>query len=122
VLGKADSDPSGDKADHILAVLTAATDPIYQLPPESDSEGDRAIYMVGQGEQPAEKTTGEIARETEELLARAAVWRQRQLAKDTMANRMTLGHLMMSLGMAHPWGYNTRSLTPGAQLDETDSQ
>jgi hypothetical protein len=47
VLGKADSDPLRDKANHILTVLIAATDPINQLPPESDSEGDRATYMVG---------------------------------------------------------------------------
>jgi hypothetical protein len=48
-LEKIGLDPSGDKADHTLAVLVAITDLIYQLPPESNSEGDREVYMVGQG-------------------------------------------------------------------------
>jgi hypothetical protein len=30
-----DLDPAGDKADHILAILAATTDPIYQLSPKS---------------------------------------------------------------------------------------
>jgi hypothetical protein len=59
-LGKMDPDPTGDKADHILAVSVATTDPIYQSSPESDSEGDREVYMVGNGEEFLEKTTEEI--------------------------------------------------------------
>jgi hypothetical protein len=43
-----DPDPIGDKADHTLAVSTATTDPIYQSSLESDSKGDREVYMVGQ--------------------------------------------------------------------------
>jgi hypothetical protein len=43
-----DLDPIGDKADHTLAVSTATTDPIYQSSLESDSKGDREVYMVGQ--------------------------------------------------------------------------
>jgi hypothetical protein len=42
-------DPSWNKANHTLAVLVAITDLIYQLPPESNFEGDREVYMVGQG-------------------------------------------------------------------------
>jgi hypothetical protein len=49
-LGKMDPDPSGDKVDHTLAVSVAIIEPIYQSPPESDSEGDREVYMVGQGD------------------------------------------------------------------------
>jgi hypothetical protein len=39
---------------------------------ESASEEDREIYMVGQGEQPAEKITEENTRETEQVLAHVA--------------------------------------------------
>jgi hypothetical protein len=39
-------DTSGDKADHNLAGSLAITDAIYQLPLESDFEGDREVYMV----------------------------------------------------------------------------
>jgi hypothetical protein len=42
-----DLDPSGDKADHNSVGSPAITDPIYQLLPESGSEGDREVYMVG---------------------------------------------------------------------------
>jgi hypothetical protein len=45
-----DPDPSGDKLDHTSAVSVAIIEPIYQSPPESDSEGDREVYMVGQGD------------------------------------------------------------------------
>jgi hypothetical protein len=68
-LGEADSDPSGDKVDHNQASSPATIDPIYQSPPESDSEGDREVFMVGQGEQPIEKIIKEMAREAEEELA-----------------------------------------------------
>jgi hypothetical protein len=59
-LGKTDPDPAGDKANHILAVSVATTDLIYQSSPESDSEGGREVYMVGNGEEFPEKTTEEI--------------------------------------------------------------
>jgi hypothetical protein len=59
-LGKMDQDPSGDKANHTLVVLVAITDPIHQLSPESDSRGDTKVYMVGQREEPPEKTVKEI--------------------------------------------------------------
>jgi hypothetical protein len=55
-----DPDPAGDKANHILAVSVATTDLIYQSSPESDSEGGREVYMVGNGEEFPEKTTEEI--------------------------------------------------------------
>jgi hypothetical protein len=67
--GKADPDPSGDKADHNQASPPVATYSIYQSPSELDSDDDRGVYMVGQGEEPTEKTTKEIAREMEEALA-----------------------------------------------------
>jgi hypothetical protein len=43
-----------------LAVLAAIIDPIYQSSLESDFEGDREVYMVGQGDEPLEKTVEEI--------------------------------------------------------------
>jgi hypothetical protein len=60
-LGKTDTDLLGHKADHTLAILITITDPIYQMPPKSDSEGDREVFMEGEGEQPTEKTIEEIA-------------------------------------------------------------
>jgi hypothetical protein len=55
-----DPNPAGDKVDHILAVSTVTTDPIYQSSPESDSEGGREVYMVGNREEPPKKNTEEI--------------------------------------------------------------
>jgi hypothetical protein len=49
-------------------------------------------------------------------------WKLRRLGKSTMNYRMTLGHLMTSLGMALPQGDTTRSSTHGALLDQTDSE
>jgi hypothetical protein len=71
-LGKTDLDPTGDKADHILTILAATTDPIFQSSLESDSEGGREVYMVGDREELPEKTTKEIQREAEEEIARVA--------------------------------------------------
>jgi hypothetical protein len=65
-------DPSEDNADNTQVVPATVTDSIYQLPPEYDSEGDREVFMVGEGEQPLEKTIEEITREVEEEIARAA--------------------------------------------------
>ncbi len=65
-------DPTRDKADHTLVVTAATTDPIYQSSPESDSEGGREVYMVGDREELPEKTTKEIQREAEEEIARVA--------------------------------------------------
>jgi hypothetical protein len=70
-LGKTDSDPSGDKADHTLAISAAITDPIHQSSPKSDSEGDQKVYMVGQGEELPKKTVEEIQLEADEEIARA---------------------------------------------------
>jgi hypothetical protein len=47
-LGKTGLDPIGDKADHIMAVSVAITNPICQSPSESDSEGGKEVYMVGE--------------------------------------------------------------------------
>jgi hypothetical protein len=49
--------------------LPAAIDPIYQSPPDYDSEGDREVFIVRQGGHPTERTIEEIAREAEEELA-----------------------------------------------------
>jgi hypothetical protein len=47
MLWKTDLEPSGDKSDHTLAISIAIIDPIYQSSLESDSEGDKEVYMVG---------------------------------------------------------------------------
>jgi hypothetical protein len=47
MLGEADQDLSGDKADHNQARPLAKTDPIYQSLVESASDDDRRVYMVG---------------------------------------------------------------------------
>jgi hypothetical protein len=73
-----DPDPSGDKVDHTSAILAAIIDPIYQSSPESNSEGDIEVYMVGHGEETPEMTVKVIQCEVEEEIARAA-----HLSKDT---------------------------------------
>jgi hypothetical protein len=65
-------DPSGDKVDYNSVGSLAITDRIYQPPPESDSEGDREVYMVGQGDELPKKTGEEVQREAEAKIARAA--------------------------------------------------
>jgi hypothetical protein len=45
-LGEMDMDPTEDKADHTLAALTTATDPICPPSSESDFEYGRKVYMV----------------------------------------------------------------------------
>jgi hypothetical protein len=66
-----DPDPAGDKADHTLAVPIATTDPIYQSSLESDSEGGREDYMVGNREELLEKTVEEMKWEADEEIAHA---------------------------------------------------
>jgi hypothetical protein len=39
-------DPTGDKADHTLAIPIATTNPIYQLSLESHFEDGGEVYMV----------------------------------------------------------------------------
>jgi hypothetical protein len=95
-LGKTDPNPSGDKVDHTSTVLAAITDPIHQSSLESDSEGDREVYMVGQEEEPPEKTVEEIQLEAKEEIARAGMLKGE---RGTITRRTTRGHLMMSLGM-----------------------
>jgi hypothetical protein len=51
VLGKMDLDPARDKADHTRAVPAVVIDPFYLLSSEFDSEDNREVYMVGQGDQ-----------------------------------------------------------------------
>jgi hypothetical protein len=46
-MGKTDMDSIEDKANHTLAVLAATTDLVYQSSLDSDSEGGREVYMVG---------------------------------------------------------------------------
>jgi hypothetical protein len=85
VLGEADSDPSGDKANHNQIGYPTAIDPIDPSSPESDSDYGREIYMVAQGDQPAEKTTEKIAREAEEELTRMT-WLARETDKGKSDN------------------------------------
>jgi hypothetical protein len=42
------SDPTGEKADHTLAVATSIIDPIYHSPSEFDSKGGGEVYMMGE--------------------------------------------------------------------------
>jgi hypothetical protein len=65
-------DPLGDKVDYNSVGSLAITDPIYQPPPESDSKGNREVYMVGQGDELPEKTGEEVQREAKAKIARAA--------------------------------------------------
>jgi hypothetical protein len=59
--------------------------------------------MVGQGEEPPEKTVEEFQQEAEVEIARAAhLARDAEREKSTTTCRMTLRHLMMSLGMVLP--------------------
>jgi hypothetical protein len=71
-LGKTDSDPIGDKADHTLTVPAATIDPIYQSSLESDSKGGREVYMVGNVEELPEKTVEETQREADKEIAHVA--------------------------------------------------
>jgi hypothetical protein len=64
-----DTDPVEDKVDHTLAAKAAAIDPIYSPSSGLDSEYGREVYMVEQGGELPEKTTGELQRETEEEIA-----------------------------------------------------
>jgi hypothetical protein len=64
-------DPSEDKVDHISGGSPTIIDPIYQPPPQSDSKGDKEVYMEGQGEELLEKTAEEIKKEAKEEIARA---------------------------------------------------
>jgi hypothetical protein len=59
-LGKTDLDPAGDKADHTSAVLIATTDLIYQSPLESDSDGGREVYTMGNRVELSDKMIEEI--------------------------------------------------------------
>jgi hypothetical protein len=54
-LGETDMEPTEDKADHTLAVLATAIDPICQPSSTSDFVYGREVYMVEQGGQPPEK-------------------------------------------------------------------
>jgi hypothetical protein len=63
-LVKTGLDPKGDKADHILVVPTTEIDPICWSPLESDSEGDKEVYMVGNGEELLDKSFEEAQRDT----------------------------------------------------------
>jgi hypothetical protein len=65
------SDPTGDKANHTVAILTTTTNPIYESPLESDSEGGGEVYKVGNGKELPDKTIKEIQQETNEELTHA---------------------------------------------------
>jgi hypothetical protein len=69
--GEAESDPLGDKADHHSIGCPAPIDLIYLPPSKSESNNDREVYRVAQGEPPIDKTAEENAREFDEEMARA---------------------------------------------------
>jgi hypothetical protein len=85
-LGKTGSDPTGNKADHSLAIPAATTDQIYQSSLESDSEGGGEVYVVGNGEELLDKMLEEIQREAEEEITCAA-----RLARDAERGKMHNG-------------------------------
>jgi hypothetical protein len=62
--------PSGDKANHTPTVHTATIDPIHQSSPESNFEGDREVYMVGQGDQPLRRLLKRSSRRLRKKLLR----------------------------------------------------
>jgi hypothetical protein len=66
------SDPVEDKADKTLVVSATTIGPIYQLPPEFDSDGGGEVGMVGNGEELLDKSIKEIQWETAEELTHAA--------------------------------------------------
>jgi hypothetical protein len=70
-LGKMDMDLAKVGADHTLAAQTTTSDPINLPSSESDFEYGREVYMVEQGCEMSEKTTNELQREAEEVIARA---------------------------------------------------
>jgi hypothetical protein len=71
-LGKAGSDPAGDKPDHTVAVPSATMHPICQSSPESDSESDGEVHMVGNGEEFLDKSVKGIQCEIDKELTRTA--------------------------------------------------
>jgi hypothetical protein len=104
-VGEVDLDPSGDKVDHHLASFPATIDPTDQTPPESDYEGGREVYTVGQGEQPTEKTAEEITRDARRKSHECSGYSRRlTMESGKMACRMILGHPMMGLVLALPRG------------------
>jgi hypothetical protein len=81
-MGKTGSDPKGDKANHILVVPTAATDPICLSPPKFNSEDDGEVYMVGNREELHDKMVEEIRQETEiEIACTARLAREAKRGK-----------------------------------------
>jgi hypothetical protein len=71
-LGESELDPSGNNVDHHMICCPDAAHPICKPSPESDSDGGREVFMVGQGEPPANQTEAEIAQAAEAEIARAA--------------------------------------------------
>jgi hypothetical protein len=108
MLGETDVDPSGNKADHILAVPAASTNTFHQLMSESDSDISGEVYMVGQGDPPLDKTVEEIEREAEEEMARVARLPGNWIkGRGITACSMTRGHQRMRLGMEFLQGGTT---------------
>jgi hypothetical protein len=103
--------------------LAAITYPIHQLSLESNFEGDRGVYMVGGGEEPLRRPSKRSSGRLRRKLLGQLVWPgMLKEESNTMACRMTQGHLMMSLGMALLREYTTQSSIQGAQQIETDSE
>jgi hypothetical protein len=55
-------------------ISVATIDSVYQSPPESDSEGGREVYTVGDKEELPEKTTEEIQQMLRKKLLMQSVW------------------------------------------------
>jgi hypothetical protein len=70
-LGEMDADPTGDRANHILATQAAATYLIYSPSSGFDTKYGREVYVVEKGGELPEKTTEELQCEVEEEIARA---------------------------------------------------
>jgi hypothetical protein len=68
--GESETDPSGDNTDHHEICCSVATNPIYKMSPEFDSDSSREVFMVGLSE-PADQTLEEIVRDAEAEIARA---------------------------------------------------
>jgi hypothetical protein len=56
ISGESELDPSGGNADHHEMCCPDAADPIYKPSPESDSDNNQEIFMVGQAEPPPPPT------------------------------------------------------------------
>jgi hypothetical protein len=106
-----------------LAVSAAITDSIYQSSPESEFEGDREVYMVGQGGEPLRRSSKRSSGRRRRKLPGQPAWPgMLKRERGTTACRMTQGHMMTNLGMSLLQGDTTQSSTHDALQTKTDSE